>query len=738
MKKIYFLLFFFFNYTLAQTPSKDLKVGLLLSGGGAKGMAHIGVLKIIEEAGIRIDYIGGTSMGAVVGGLYAAGYTADQLETMMLNADLSALITDQFPRSSQSFYEKEDLERYILTLPFDDFKIRFPSSISKGIQVYDLLVKLTAPVHQITDFSQLPIPFFCVATDAETGRSLLLEEGFLPLAMNASAALPSVFEPVVIGDNLLIDGGVINNYPLYELQKKEVDFIIGVDVQTRLVDRNQLKSASELLLQISSFPRSNEMKKKREKTDLYIHPNLQDYSVLSFGKAEDIVALGETEARKHLNELTTVAQQQQRTTTNKKQAIKGDSIQLNQVHIKGNTRLSRAYVMGKLRLKPPTKTNFDKLHEGTSNLASTSNFSQFRYTLEPANEGVDMHLNLTENSNQSQIRFSLHYDELYKSAALFNLTSKRLLANNDVASLDFIFGDQLRYKFDYYIDNGFYWSVGLRSRFNKFNTNLSKQYAIAAGIPSVEFNTFLVSISDWSHSLYAETLFREKFALGAGIEHKKIVQKSNALLASSNQFLYLEDASYWNGYGFMKFDTLDSSYFPTKGAYISGNISWYFDGQSQRFDRTFKPFSIAKAQMGICLPMGNMFSLLFTAQGGFTINPPQNNSLDFILGGYGNHFINNYEAFIGYEPLSFGGDSFVKSDVIIDYNFTKSQHLKLKANFANAGDGIFMNQEWLKIRKTGYGIGYGLETLLGPLELTYAYTPELSQSIWYLNLGWWF
>ena len=223
----------------------DLKVGLVLSGGGAKGLAHIGVLKELEEAGIKIDFIGGTSMGAIVGGLYAAGYNAHQLDSIFKVVNFEKLIQDDIPRSAQSFQERTDAEKFALSLPFDHFKVSFPSALSKGQNVYNLFIRLTHHVEEVDDFSKLEIPFFCVATDAEKGEAILLDNGCLAEAISASGALPSIFSPVILDGQLLIDGGVVNNYPVEELRRRGANFIIGVDVQDDLRDKEELKTAPE-------------------------------------------------------------------------------------------------------------------------------------------------------------------------------------------------------------------------------------------------------------------------------------------------------------------------------------------------------------------------------------------------------------------------------------------------------------------------------------------------------------
>src|SRR5690606_38187561 len=217
-------------YFSQEKAEEDIKVGLVLSGGGAKGLAHIGALKVIEESGVRIDYIGGTSMGAIIGALYASGYSAKQLDSIFKETNFSTLIQDEIPRSAKTFYEKEESEKYALVLPFDKFKVGFPSGLSKGQNVYNLLSKLTSHVSTVSDFGKLPIPFFCVATNVETGKEVILDRGYLPRAVTASGALPSLFSPVVVRDTVLIDGGVVNNYPVNEVRAKGMDIVIGVDV----------------------------------------------------------------------------------------------------------------------------------------------------------------------------------------------------------------------------------------------------------------------------------------------------------------------------------------------------------------------------------------------------------------------------------------------------------------------------------------------------------------------------
>ena len=235
-------------------------------------------------------------MGAIIGSLYASGYSGKQIDSIFKKVDFDDIINDHLPRSAKTFYERENSEKYAATLPFKDFKLSLPSALSRGQNTFNLLSKLTLHINDINDFSKLPIPFFCIATNIETGEEVILDKGNLAQSVRASSAFPSLFEPVIINDKLLIDGGVVNNYPVELLKEKGVDIIIGVDVQAGLLDRKDLSSATNVLLQINNFRTIKEMKNKATKTDIYIRPNTEDFTVISFNAGQKIIDNGKEAA----------------------------------------------------------------------------------------------------------------------------------------------------------------------------------------------------------------------------------------------------------------------------------------------------------------------------------------------------------------------------------------------------------------------------------------------------------
>ncbi|XCF06842.1 patatin-like phospholipase family protein [Tamlana crocina] len=716
------------------------KVGLVLSGGGAKGLAHIGVLKVIDSLGIKVDYVAGTSMGAIIGGLYASGYTGKQLDSIFQEVDFDNIINDDLPRESKAFYERDNSERYAVTLPFNKFKVKLPSALSRGHNVYGLLLKLALNVSHIQDFDKLPIPFFCIATNMETGEQVVLDKGNLAQSMVASGALPSLFQPVIIDDKILIDGGVVNNYPIDELRNKGMDVIIGVDVQDGLSNREELASAPDVLIQINNFRTINAMKEKAPKTDVYIKPNIKDFNVISFDEGDKIIDEGQEAAWFKLNVLRTLAS---KNSGNKQPFLKKpiDSISIKNFEIAGNENYTRAYILGKLKLKTDEKISYKDFNEGIYNVVATNNFDVFQYELKRTENAGEYSFmaNIKESQVNTFLKLGIHYDELYKSAALVNLTQKRLFFKNDVASLDVILGDNVRYNFDYLIDKGFYWSIGLRSRYNQFNKNINAQLLLnEEEITATGLNKIGVKLKDQTNQFYLQTLFRRDFSLSMGAEHKRLEIDSETISGNNpdDEFLF-ENTDYFSLFGNLKLDTYDNIYFPKKGLYFNGHLNIYF--HASHFVENFKSFSIAKADMGYAFSVSDKLSFNLQTSGGFKLGDKSTQTLDFALGGYGNNLINNFVPFFGYDFISLTGNSYVKALMVADYEIIKKHHITLEGNWANIDDNIFDTGEWFTLPDyRGYALGYAIETFLGPVQAKYSYSPENGQGKWFFNIGFWF
>lgn len=724
---------------------KEPKVGLVLSGGGAKGLAHIGALKVIDSLGIRVDYIAGTSMGAIVGSLYASGYSGKQLDSIFKDVDFNKILSDEIPRAAKTFYERENNEKYALILPFNNFKVKLPSALSRGQNTFNLLSKLTLHVNNINDFSKLPIPFFCIATNIETGQPVILDQGNLAQSVKASGAFPSLFEPVIIDKQLLIDGGVTNNYPIDELRAKGMDVIIGVDVQDGLANRSDLSSAPAILFQINNFRTINDMKIKKPKTDIYIKPDITKFNVVSFGDGAKIIKNGEIAAKLKGSELSELAKKQRKKRVKFIEPKTQDSIQINQVFFKGLDNYTISYVLGKLKLKPFEKVSYKKFISGANNLVGTNNFDSFTYKLIPSTnngvEGYDLHTEIKETDKTTFLKFGLHYDGLYKSALLGNFTKKQLLFKSDALSLDLIAGDNVRYNFEYYIDKGFYWSVGVSSRYNEFDKDIAASSFLSPGLFSASgLNKLDIKVTDITNRVFVQTQYKNDLTLTLGAEQKHLKISTETVLSNTSENATIFDNSdYLSAFGNLRFDSFDNKYYPNEGFYFNTDFNLYLF--SSDYNTNFSQFSIISGTLGYAYSFTPKFSASIINEAGAKINGKDILYLDFALGGYANNFINNYKPFFGYDFLSIAGDSYIKGTINLDYEIIKKHHISLAANFANVEDDLFSSEdiEWFSLPDySGYALGYGVETFLGPIEAKYTFSPETKESYWFFNLGFWF
>ena len=729
MKKIALLVIVLTSLAVFSQEQKKPKIGLVLSGGGAKGFAHIGVLKVLEEAGVKIDYIGGTSMGAVIGGLYASGYNATQIDSIFQATDFNELINDFIPRSSRNFYERRNDELYALILPYNKFKIGIPEALSKGMYNYNLLSRITRNVRHIKDFNQLPTPFLCIGTNIETGEEVLLNKGNLAQAMIASSAFPSLFSPVEIDGKILVDGGVVNNYPIEEVRKLGADIIIGVDVQNDLYDRTQLKDATKILVQITNLQSIERMKKNVINTDIYIKPDVTQYGVISFDKGNEIIRKGEEATFAVYEQLKKIVDESNPYRKPNLQ-LRSDSLQIRAINSNELDNYTKEYVIGKLRFKPGTKTSYDDLLRGINNINATKNFSEISYSLEANKEDVDLNISLKENPTKTYLKFGLHYDNLFKSGVLVNLTRKKTLFKNDIASLDIILGDNIRYNLDYYIENGFNLSFGFKSNYNQFNRNVAKEIS-STTFNNPDINSINVDFTDLTNQAYFQSLFVQKFLIGGGVEFKFLKIKSETL---ANVDPIIDNSNYLSLFGYMKYDSFDNKNFPSKGWYFTGDIQSYL--LSSNYTGDFKPYSIAKGDFGVAATLFKNATIKLQTDAGFSFGQESVAFFNFILGGYGYNPLNNFKYLYGYDYLSLAANSYIKSTGTVDYEFYKKNHINFSANFANIGDRIFETVDWISIPKySGYAVGYGLETVIGPIEIKYSWSPEQPKGFTWFSIG---
>lgn len=331
-------------------PIKKTKVALVLSGGGARGLVHVGVLKAFEEHEIPINLIVGTSIGSIIGGFYAAGFSADEIRDIVKNMDLSAIFDDQAYRPHLFLSQKSIPRRHLIQFRLDGIVPVIPSSITHGQRIFQTFYSqlLKANFQAGNDFNNLKVPFRSVATDLISGEKVVLDRGDLAEAMNASMAFPLLFAPVEIGDMLLVDGGMTDNLPVDVAIQEKADIIFAVDATSPLRDRDDINAPWEVADQVTTIMMQAPTEDSRRNADLVLRPDLQEYKGGDFRDADSIIHAGYLNAIQHLDSLKSILQRSR----HPKRSEPGDIWRITEIRFEGISEEVYHKLNNKLNLAP--------------------------------------------------------------------------------------------------------------------------------------------------------------------------------------------------------------------------------------------------------------------------------------------------------------------------------------------------------------------------------------------------
>jgi len=420
-------------------------VGLALSGGGAKGLAHIGVLKVMEEAGLRPDYISGVSIGSIVGGMYAMGYSPDSLASMFREYDWDAALSDRIDENKVIFLEKKHYFNSLISLPITRNKIHIPSGLINGQQIESGLNHYFWPVLTVTDFSELPIPYLCVGTDIITAKKVVLTHGYLPDAIRASMAIPSVFTPVRIDTALLVDGGVVRNYAVSELRDLGADIIIGSYVSFRGIKEEDLESAYGILKQIGLLTSFADYEEQKGLTDIMIEPVLKNVSTLSFQNTDSIISKGYHDALPYFEKFKRLADSLDAIAPQAPVRPLTDvsSYRFDRIEVIGNNIISDDQIRGVLDIEPGQAVDRHLLAEGIELLYGKSWFEKVKYRVLPRNDSLILQIDCIERP-QAMLYGSLHYDPALGPGVVLNISVRDLITSRSVINFDSFLGQYYR------------------------------------------------------------------------------------------------------------------------------------------------------------------------------------------------------------------------------------------------------------------------------------------------------
>jgi NTE family protein len=740
------------------------KIGLVLSGGGAKGMAHIGVLKIIKELGIPVDYVTGTSMGSVVGSLYAAGYTVEEIDSISANIDWGELFNDKLSRDKISIEEKRDSERYILEMPIEKYHFELPQGLIAGQKLSQMLSTLLLPVHEINDFSKLPIPFKCIATDIETGEAVVLDHGDLAISVRASMAIPSIFNPIEIEDKLLVDGGIVRNFPVIDAKEMGADIIIGVNVGGPLYKKEELKSLITIMQQTVAF-RGNTVDIQQEKLcDILITPDIHGIGASSFNMVDSIIIRGEKAAMQVYPALKALADSLKRYSDSRievrKPQVKKEFL-ITDIEITGNHIVPDKMILQKLYIKKNNIVTPQQINENVQKIYSTKFFKNVYFQIIPNQSGPGNTLKLrVVEQTANRVKLAIHYDNDLKSALLLNYTTRNLFLNGSKLSIDGRFSENPAILASYFYYTGYNPDVGLGLITGYSNANMAEYEFGNQRVGTSEVTTFIADVR-------LNTILIPSLCLSAGIRYEASKISVEGMIKGSELGLpydlpirigLSEETNLFNIYGIFNYDNINSRYFTKKGtkslftlSHIPRinncdlNMIFYINPDESEAPETdykidYKGFFRLLAKIQQSYLIFREFSITGQVRGGFT-----NKSLipiyyTFMLGGIGKE-TKNIIPFMGARLLEHVNNNFVSTLLSFQYEPMHDKFIILTGNVGYLADNF---EDFQKISITdknfiaGYGLTFGMNSLIGPLSLTFMTKDNFNNMLTYINIGYTF
>ena len=740
-KKLILLFILFYAIQTARCQESKAKIGLVLSGGGAKGLAHIGVLKVIDELNIPVDYVAGTSMGSVIGGMYAMGYSAEEIEQFALSRDWDALFSNDIARKNLSIREKQEQEKYIFSFPASNlFDINLPGGLSTGQNISLMLSNVTWDYHDVSDFSNLPIPYFCNATDLETGKEVILDSGNMATAIRASIAIPTIFTPIEINEKLLVDGGIVNNFPVDEMKRRNVDIIIGVNLGFKSYSKDELNSLGNIIEQALFIHAYEKNLENQKMCDILISPDIQEMSAAGFNNIEQLIAKGELAARKNIEALHSLANDRADNlkTADTLGANKKELITLTNIELTGIENVSQSFVMGKLKLKTPSTVTLDEVEESINRMYGSQFFTKATYQLKTNKSGKTLIIN-TEEKSKYLYQIGGHYDRDFRSSLLLNTSITNPILKGTKFNFDLVVGEFQNIKAEYLIFTGWKprktlllnedWKLGLIPDigFSIHNQILE--------IPEFEDGrkTAVYDYRKLSLDLVGFSNVSNNFSVGTGV--KTDISRISEEVVTDPDFETINNTML-NAYAYYKQDTYDQSYYPTRGNKIHLRAEYATDtDKSSKFQydnllRLSLFYDHALSLNDKATFIGDFFT-------GTVLGQSIPNDYLLYFGGMNKMDFNNIVVpFTGLEFLEVSARNALVAGLNFQYQVFKDQYITWKGNLGKAAhyyENLFSD---LNIYY-GTGITYGYNSFIGPIEFTIMHGTNKG-ILYYFNLGYWF
>lgn len=756
MKKILFLAFFILFAGIVQAqeqvdiPAPRPKVGVVLGGGGAKGAAHIGVLKYLEELGVPVDYVAGTSMGSIMAGLYAMGYEPDELAELIASMNWNEYIGNQMDRSVLSNEMRKRRETSLLSVPFSlksmlnkqtsgNLMSELPSAYVNNSSLINLFNDLCIGYQEEMDFNDLPIPFACVATDLISGDEVVLRSGNVSTAMRASMAIPGVFSPVVINDMVLVDGGLVNNFPADVLKAMGADIIIGVEItKDQQFTTEDLKSLPQLMSRLLTNTTSSKRFENRSLCDVYIVPDVSGYGMLSFtpDAIDTLVNRGYRKAQEFEDQLLAVkrfvntkAGQEVHKTFNAPKAknLENDSVLIRSIEVEGVSDRQNQMIIRKGKLKPGMRYSKTDIERTVNLYRGTGAFDEVTYTVKESDstralstgqlsEMYDLKINL-KPASPHVFGVGLHYDTDEGTSLLFSLglNEKKFGGSKLSASVRLSYSPRMNFTYSYSKSSLVKYNAAFDYRDDNYKLWVNQDKDINLSFRQTKLSAYVSQF----HLLNIST--------SVGLSYLVTNYGRTGIDDSLFDDYFYTPSQHFIPYVEMEYDNLDDAYFANQGIYARLASHYYVDTR----DRIQNVFDFSYAFKYYRTLKNNSFTLIPQVYGrysSFGLFP----CLWNYYGGpvAGRHF-DEQLPFIGSVSLREASDHFAVLRLDLRYRFFEKHYLTGMYNIAFNWNG-FADHE------NGLGVMYSYNSFIGPISLMAQWSEISKQVSGYLSIGYYF
>lgn len=744
-------------------PAPRPKVGVVFGGGGAKGAAHIGVLKYLEEIGIPVDYVSGTSIGSIIGGLYAMGYSPDELATLIAEMNWSEYVGNKIDRSAMSIESRQRSSTYVVNIPFSldriihsklkDEALGFiPSAYVNNTALINLFNDLCVGYQKEMDFNDLPIPFACVATDIRTGKEVVIRHGNVPTAMRASMAIPGVFSPVTMGRYLLVDGGLVNNFPADIVREMGADIIIGVEVSDAdtLYEAEDAITVADILNGLINNAVNTKRYENQALCDVHITPDITGYGTLSFNHdaIDTLVHRGYREAKKHHDELISIKHYLdsingsplgKKLRASKARNLADAPVFIRSIVISPSDELKSKWLLRKGKLKVGQFVSEKDINNAIDIYRGTGAFDDITYNLtenglDTINGVVQEAYTLTMNFKPTHphvFSLGLRYDTEEGAGLLLKLglNEKRLSG----------FKLSLRGKLSY---NPKFNVTGTYAGINIASFSLSYDYRS-------EHYKSLVSDNNYSNLHYDQhkiSAYVSQFhlldintAIGASFtstsfDQASLIDFSNDTIDQSMVSLpYFHKNLLISPFMTFSYDNLDHPYFAKHGINTSFNGQFHFDLKEKN-----TTFEASYYIQGYLTPKDGRFTIIPQLYARCLFNESIYANLWNVIGEIAGRHFDHQLPFIGVNHVDYVNDLTVILRCDLRYNFLEKHYVTATYNFlygANPfGTGIIQGDKFY----SGVGLRYSYNSFIGPISFTLQWSNCTKRVTNYISLGYTF